>query len=258
MERGKQFAALAQSEEERLILVRAWERLVRGSDRDMPVSTAFLTPREQALLRTALPQCTFFGGAEGAERAVAYYLPEYLTREDYFTDGPIACFHLSFYEKNSVGHRDLLGALMGLGLRRDAVGDISMGERDGLFFVLRELAPFLKENLTSAGRHHLSLTEIPLAKAVLPSKEEKTVRLTVSSLRLDSLLAGIFHMSRGTALDAIRAGKAAINGLPCEKPDKTVAVEDVLSLRGSGKARVIACNGETRKGRLAITAGIYI
>lgn len=121
MDRSNRIAAVTREKEEQMLLVRALDKLERGMDREIPVHTAFLSPREQALLRHLLPNCTFFGGTAHAERKVAFYLPDYLSPEDYFSeDGPISCLRCSFYEEGAVGHRDLLGALMGTGIRRDA------------------------------------------------------------------------------------------------------------------------------------------
>ena len=123
MANEKTIAALAATEAERMLLVRVCDRLERAERRGQPASTFFLTPRERELVGQILPQAGFFGGTEGAERTVAYYLPDYLTPEDYFEDGPVACLRASFYEENALSHSDILGALMGAGLRRDAIGD---------------------------------------------------------------------------------------------------------------------------------------
>lgn len=258
MERSRQIAAIAENEEERLRLVRACDRLERASEREQSASSAFLSPREQALVRQLLPNCTFWGGTEGAERAVAYYLPEYLTKEDFFDGGVIACLRASFYEKNALSHRDMLGALMGAGLRRDAIGDIYLHENHCEFFVLEELARYLLDNLTAAGRHALHLEKIDPRSVQKPAQQRKELRLSVASLRLDSVISAAFHLSRGTAAEAIRAGRVAVNSLTCLKPDRAVAENDELSLRGAGKLRVLHLDGETRRGRTALTVGIYL
>lgn len=112
MDRKKQIAALTDDEGERLLLAQACERLTRAEQRGIPAATVFLTPREQALLRQLLPQCRFWGGTPDAERAVAYWLPEYEDEDDYRENGPVACLRAAFFEENAVGHRDMLGALM--------------------------------------------------------------------------------------------------------------------------------------------------
>ncbi len=241
-----------------MLLIRVVDKLERAEQRQMPASTGFLSPREQALVRQLMPCCLFFGGVEHADRKLAYFLPDYLAAEDYFEDGPVSCLRASFYEENSVTHRDILGALMGSGIRRDAVGDICLREKNCDIFVLSELCDYLLDNLTSAGRVHLRLEKIPLSHAVKKPQELKELHVTVSTLRFDSVLAAGFHLSRAAATEAIRAGFASVDSLTCLKPDRLVAEGCELSLRGKGKLRILSVDGITRKGRQGLTLGIYI
>ena len=244
MDRKKQIAALTDDEGERLLLAQACERLTRAEQRGIPAATVFLTPREQALLRQLMPQCRFWGGTPDAERAVAYWLPEYEDEDDYRENGPVACLRAAFFEENAVGHR---------GIRREAVGDLCLQPRQCDLFVTAELAPYLLDNLTSAGRAHLTLTRIAPSQADRPPQALQELRVTVSSPRLDSVISAAFHLSRGSA-----AGRVNLNDLPCLKPDRAVQENDTVSVRGLGKLRVLALGGLTKKGRLALTLGKYL
>ncbi len=258
MDKNRQIAAIAETEEERMLLVRVLDKLERAEQRQTPGNSGFLSTREQALLKQIRPNCEFYGGTENADRKIAYFLPDYLTFEDFFEEGPISCLRAGFYEENALSHRDILGALMGAGIRREAVGDICLREKDCDIFVLTELAPYLLDNLTSAGRQHLHLEKIPLSQAVKKPQELKELRATVSTLRLDSVISAGFHLSRGTAAEAIKAGLVCLDSLVCQKPDRIVKEGSELSLRGKGKLRILSIDGLTRKGRQGITLGIYI
>ena len=258
MDRRKQIGAIAETDEEKMCLIRVCDRMERAEEREMPAASAFLSPREQALVQQILPKMRFWGGTEGADRKIAYYLPEYLEKEEYFADGPIGCIRGEFYEANSLSHRDILGALMGAGLRRDAIGDIYVYEKHCEFFLLSDLAAYLLENFTGAGRQHLHLQEIPCASVEKPLQNMKTMRVTVSSLRLDAVLSAAFHLSRGKAVEAVNGGRVNVNSLSCLKSDRTVKVLDEVSLRGAGKLRILELHGQTKKDRTAITVGIYL
>ena len=113
-------------------------------------------------------------------------------------------------------------------------------------------------NFISAGRTKLRLAAIPLAEASIPEPEVKEIRDTLASLRLDSVISSGFRIGRSLASQHISAGKAAIDGLPCEKPDKAVSEGAKISVRGLGKIRLTAVNGQTRKGRISVVIHRYV
>ena len=155
-------------------------------------------------------------------------------------------------------HRDFLGSLMGAGISRESVGDICVGNGSCDFFVTGEVAPYLLQNLSSAGRTKLHLEAVSLPDARIPEPEVKEIRDTLASLRLDSVISSGFRISRGAAVQLISAGKAAIDGLPCEKADKTVSQGAKISVRGLGKIRLQSVNGQTKKGRISVVIGRYV
>lgn len=250
----QQIAALAESEEERQLLIRVCDRMERARLRETAAVSAFLTLREQALVRQLLPFCGFWGGMEGAERAVAYYLPEDLPFE--CVTEAITALRAEFYDENALNHRDMLGALMGAGIKREAVGDICVSTRSCDFFVLTELTRYLLDNLNQAGRQHLRLHEID--EVLRPAQRTKEQRVSVSALRLDSVTAAGFHLSRGDAAEAVRGGRVALNSLTCLKPDRAVSEGDEISVRGLGKLRVLELGGLSRRGRQSVLVGIYL
>jgi RNA-binding protein YlmH len=200
-----------------------------------------------------------FGGYEAAERKLLVYLPEYLDESVlYEEDSPVVCLRASFYEGDTPTHRDFLGALMGAGIARDTVGDICVGKGSCDFFVTNEIAPYLLQNFDSAGRTKLRLQQIPLEEAAIPQPETTEIRDTVSSLRLDSVISVGFRVSRTAAAGYIAAGKAAIDGLPCEKPDKVVSEGMKISVRGLGKIKLATVNGKTKKDRISVTIHRYV
>ena len=101
-------------------------------------------------------------------------------------------------------------------------------------------------------------TRIAPSQADRPPQTLQELRVTVSSPRLDSVISAAFHLSRGSAADAVAAGRVNLNDLPCLKPDRAVQENDTVSVRGLGKLRVLALGGLTKKGRLALTLGKYL
>ncbi len=253
---------IAHTPEDRLLLAKVWDKIQAGLRRDIPASTCFLSPRELDMthyLFGNVPGLLEFGGFEDAERKMLVYLPEYLT-EEYLTeeDSPVVCLRASFYEGDSPNHRDFLGALMGSGIARETVGDICVGKSSCDFFVTAEIAPYILQNFTSAGRAKLRLEAVPLTQVQIAEPETKEIRDTLASLRLDSVISSGFRIGRSLASQYICAGKAAIDGLPCEKPDKAVTEGCKISVRGLGKIKLRSVNGQTKKGRISVIIDRYI
>ena len=253
---------IAHTPEDRLLLAKIWDKLTAGMRRDIPAATCFLSPRELEMARFLfgdVPGLQSFGGYADAERRMLVYLPEYWDESWFDTeDAPFVCLRASFYEGDMLSHRDFLGALMGAGIGRETVGDICVGQSSCDFFVTKEIAPYILQNFLSAGRTRLRLAKIPLAEVSVPKPETKEIRDTLASLRLDSVISAGFRIGRSLAAQHVTAGKAAIDGLPCEKPDKPVSEGCKISVRGLGKIKLDTVNGQTKKGRISVIIKRYI
>lgn len=253
---------IAKSSDDRMLLAKIWDKINSGMRKNIPANTSFLSLRELDMVRFLFGNANglyTFGGYQGAERKMLVYLPDYLDETLlYEEDSPVICLRASFYEGDTPTHRDFLGALMGAGVGRETIGDICVGKGICDFFVTSEIAPYLMQNFFSAGRTKLHLQQISLDAVVMTEPEFQEIRDTMASLRLDSVIASGFRISRGVAAQHICAGKAAINGLPCEKPDKPVTEGDKVSVRGFGKLQLVSVNGQTKKGRISVIIHRYI
>lgn len=253
---------IARTPEDKVLLAKVWDKIAAGMRKNIPASSCFLSPRELEMTRYLFGQqdglCSF-GGYEDAERQMVIYLPDYLEDSELTSEvSPVVCLRADFYEGDTLSHRDFLGALMGAGIARETVGDICVGDHYCLFFVTREIAPYILQNLIGAGRTKLRLSQIPLSGLSVPDLETKEIRDTLASLRLDSIISAGFRIGRSAASQYVTAGKASINGLPCEKPDKAVETGDKISVRGLGKIKLRTVNGQTKKGRISIVIDRYV
>ena len=253
---------IAHNPEDRLLLAKLWDKINAGLRKNIPASTCFLSPRELEMAKYLFGQpegLYAFGGYGDAERKMLVYFPDYLEEESlYDEDSPCVCIRSTFYQGDSPSHRDFLGALMGAGIARETVGDICVGKDSCDFFVTAEIAPYILQNFTSAGRVKLHLEQIPLTQATIPEPEIKEIRDTMASLRLDSVISSGFRIGRSLASQYITAGKAAIDGLPCEKPDKPVSEGMKISVRGLGKIKLASINGKTKKDRISVVIHRYV
>jgi len=196
---------------------------------------------------------TLFGGFEDSTRKlVRFGSLEQLGYDEAF---PISCVeivpvNMKFGEELS--HRDYLGALMNLGVERDSYGDILVQEEGATCFVQRHMAAFVMDNLLKVGSCAVHVEEVPLPEAVEQETAEE-FSATVAQLRLDSVVAAAFRVSRTKAAEYIAAGAVKHNHLPCLDRDKSLQEGDVLSLRGFGRATLLQVGGRSKKDRIFIT-----
>lgn len=256
----------AGSGEERVLLARVLDKLELSRSRGVPAHTPFLSPGEQAAVTDLLnawgrPRHQFWGGYPDSERKVCIFPADWQEMDDIFLDpeGPLTAIQAEFPAGASLTHRDILGALMGLGVTREVLGDILLPEAGiAQVVVLREAAPILLSQWEGAGRHKVSLSELPLDKLTPKPAQVRTIRDTVATPRLDAVAAAGFSLSRGKAAGLIAAGKVSLNHRECLKADRQVGEGDVITCRGLGKCVVKEVPGTSKKGRTMLVIERYV
>ncbi len=257
--------------EDRIFLAGLEDKIRQSEDRCMITNSCFLDLRQRGLAEVMSHShygliYGFYGGYEGAERVIEVFLP------DGFMVGNSVSEHFrSISEENpltviraklkkgspALSHRDYLGALMGLGIRREMTGDIIV-RRDGAdIIVMKEISEFLLLNYMKAGRASLDLSEVSVEELILPEKAHEEVLESVASLRLDNVVSAAFHMPRSKAAEAISAGLVFLGGICEKKADRHVKEGEKIVLRGKGKTVVKDIGGKSSKGRTMITLERY-
>lgn len=227
-------------------------------------NTAFLTPAERMLLSTQLRpddrvRMLFFGGYEDCERSVAFFLPEDGSEDAAAPDSVrhairAVRFRAYFGEP---GHRDYLGALLDSGVARDRLGDILIRGTETTVFCLPGILQHLL-TVDRIGRVSVKAEELSVDEIVIPKRERKEKTISVMSMRLDAVAAGIFNLSRTSCAKLIAEGNLSLNYSVCMKVDTPVHEGDVISIRGHGKAVVSGLGGSSRKGRQFVHAEIFV
>ncbi|UII57337.1 RNA-binding protein [Cytobacillus spongiae] len=224
-----------------------------------PKLTDFLDPREQQILQSVIGQANdvsfcFFGGTEGAERKRTLLYPDYyvISEEDF----QLQLFEIDYPRKFvTIEHPQVLGSLMGMGLTRRKFGDILFEEDRIQFFAAQEVVDYIKLQLTSIGRASISLKEVSLQEALKDEEEWKEQSVTVSSLRLDTVISGVHNISRQKSQLYIQQGLVKINWTTIENPAFDCGEGDVISVRGFGRSKVITIEGKTKKDKWRMTVG---
>lgn len=243
------------------LLKRAEDLCLRCERTATVTATAFLTPAEQYALSVWAAHradCTvvFHGGHPDCERKAAFFLPFYLAPEDFDPSEYLRAVRITA-AFGTPGHRDYLGALLGLGVRREWIGDVLVFDHTAYVFCLPSVEPHLR-TLEKVGRCGVKTAAVALDAVPAPERRTKTVTFTVKSLRFDAAVAGLFGLSRTAAAEQIRAGLASLNYSECLRTDAPVQAGDILSLRGCGKGAIAEAGGLSRKGRQFITAELWL
>lgn len=224
-----------------------------------PKLTDFLDPRQQQIISILLGhdeevKIETSGGIEGAERQRALLFPDYYSLEQ--TDFQICLYEIVYPKKFiTLEHRQILGTLMSLGLRREKFGDILIQNDQIQFVAAEEIGTYVTVNLDKIGKASITIKEIPFTEIIQVDESWIEHNYTVSSLRLDTVVATAFNISRQKAQALIGSGKAKVNFKQIEKISLDCQVCDTISVRGFGRCKIISVNGQSKKDKWKITLG---
>lgn len=241
------------------------KRLLELAERSYKCSqyffTGFLSSADISILHESLGKSkltyTLWGGSESCERKMARFGD--VESIGYEMEFPIEILHIEpLIEKFSdeFTHRDFLGSIMNLGIKRETVGDIFVSNKHGYVFVDEKISEYIIENLDKIRHTHVKVAKITSLPEEF-SVNLKEIKLLVSSLRLDVVIASKCKLSRNQALELFRDKKVFLNERVCENNSYLVKTGDIISVRGYGKMIFKEISGETRKGRIYIQMEEY-
>ncbi len=229
----------------------------RAEKRGEAAYSDFLTPAAQAeaaRMQSASLLC-FDGGFDGAERRCAVFLPyEGCEWESRVVCLEIAPANAKFAE--ALTHRDYLGALMGLGVRRETMGDIIVRGKTAWLFCLEGVADYIAAQLEEVRRTSVRVKRADPASAEPPEPPAESL-VNVQSARLDALVSAVYHLSRAESQRLFERELVLVNSLPARSPGASAREGDAVSVRGHGRFVFCGVEGETRKGRLRARVRIY-
>jgi RNA-binding protein YlmH len=223
--------------------------------------TDFLDPREQQIVSMIIGsndldvKLNIFGGFQYAERQRAIISPYYEEASE--NDFSLTMLEAAYPEKFlTLTHRDILGACLSLGIKRNKIGDILVKNGKIQIILAGEIAAYVIANLTSINKAAVTLKEKPLT-SIIQKKMDWTERdHTIVSLRLDVVLKETYHLSRKSALELIKKQYVKVNYKVVEEAKFLLQENDMLSVRGKGRSKLVSVNGKTKKDKLKITMAV--
>lgn len=226
----------------------------RASQNYYPVFSDFLNLEEQSVLAKSYLPCVLYGGYEGAERVVAGF-GDNVCEQDF----PIRCVEIKPVNKkfaDKLSHRDFLGGLMNLGIKRELLGDIIIFKNSAYLFCLDKISNYIKDNLSRVRHTTVEVNEVdaPPVKAVEPKGAEEMV---IASLRVDVAVCQVYNLSRNECAKLFETDKVFINSRKLESRSYQLKEGDMVSVRGYGRFQFVSVVRKTKKDRLVAEIIIY-
>lgn len=231
-----------------------------ASDQYRPVLTPFLNPRQRYIAQTLANRSDEVkvkssGGWPGAEMKRLLFYPSYYqpTAADFELQLLTVDYPAKFAELH---HRQIMGTLLGEGLSRDAFGDILTDGQHWQVVVTQPMAQYLRQNIKRVGRVKVKWLPVDQSAVLTPLEDWDEVATTVSSLRLDSIVAAGFNYSRNRTKQLIERGLVRLNWEEVDRPDYPIVAHDLLSVRHAGRLRIDSIGGQTRKGKTRVQMSV--
>lgn len=215
--------------------------------------SAFLNEREQLIAQNAVSGMDFllYGGFDGSVRKVIG-IGGYSRETENF---PVKAVTFTFRKSDVLTHRDFLGALMSMNIKRELIGDILTGEGYGIVFCIDTVQQLIIDEISKIGR--VGVKAEAGIHAEIPQKQFALLEGVVSSLRADSVAAVATGLSREKAVLLIKSGKVQINCCECDV-STGVSENDTITINGFGKFILDDAGTMTKKGRIHIRLKKYI
>ena len=230
------------------------EDLILSSQKHFCVKySGFLTEREQQLARTTADSMgsgySFYGGYADASRKI------FASAEAADEDFPLSAITFFFRRQDNLTHRNFLGTLMSLGINRNLIGDIKVGQGAAIIFVSSAAASLVLGEVKKIGNVGVRAEEGIRAK--IPEQEYEILPQTVSSLRADVVVSAVCGVSREKSSFLIRSGSVVLSGVQLDSTSENIEIGEVFSIKGYGKYILSEIGNTTKKGKVHITIKKY-
>lgn len=257
-----------QNNDDKLLVSKMLDQIELCRKRNKIQNTDFLDERQRNILQKALNRMKLenyiiFGGFEEAQRNTYIFYPDKWDREianqNYDKIMQIIEIILPTELQGKYTHKDYLGGLMKLGLKREKIGDILVWNEGAHIIVLNEIVAFLEQHLTTLTRFQKAQITVKHIKDLHPCNIQKEeIEIIVSSMRLDNIVSELIKTSRTKSEEIIKEQRIFVNYEEVEKVSKNINIGDKITIRGKGKFEIKEQIGNTKKGRTILLVEKYV
>ena len=241
--------------EEKLFLSKMCDIAEKSEVSHKVMFSRFLNPGERMLIETRMADdfdISFFGGYDDAERTIAAFGKAWVDIEY-----PLCAVKIECRGKKALSHRDYLGSVLSLGIKREHVGDILVKGTDALMFLTEEISDFVTMNLNRIASQTVKIFVTEDLSQFETQRRFKEADVTVSSMRLDCVLSAVMGSSRSQSVSVIEEGLCTVNYSAVKNVRTQIKNGDIIAVRGFGKFVIETDNVLTKKGRIHIKIKKY-
>ena len=252
-----------QKDEEKLLEARVLDKIKQSNSRNRFANTDFLDLAEQEDVKKIisirkLDNCNLFGGYENAERKMLVIFPdminEYVNKDSFYSQ--IMKIIRVILPKELFGtyeHKNYLGALMKLGIKREKIGDILVRKDGADIIISSDIEKFVLLNLGGLTRFQKSKLESKdITELIYKEPEKEVFKINIQSMRLDCIVGELARCSRSEALDIIKQERVFVNFKEELSQGKQITEDTYITIRGKGRFKILKIEGTTRSGRLNV------
>lgn len=250
--------------EEQILQRRFSDLAYKAESRYIELYTDFLNLHEQDLLlrmKNELPRIKYFssGGFDSAERKILCFCGNQMINDESDLEFPISCLHIRPVNQkfsDQLSHRDILGAVLNLGIDRSKVGDIIIADNEFYLFCNSAIYSFIIDELVRI-KHTVVKSSLIDNQDFEYKPNLREITGTVTSVRLDSILSIAFKGSRSSLSGLIAGGKVFVNSKNVLSNSHVLKENDIVSVRGYGKFIFGGTTNQTKKGRFSVKILLY-
>lgn len=197
-------------------------------------STYFLTPSEIQEVMNIIRKYEHMivGGYDEAERRIIIIGDENADLSEYLT------IIRAKSQNQELSHRNVLGSVLGLGIKREMIGDIIVKDKICDIIIIQSMSEYILNNLTKIGSEKVEVKEVKVSELLKDDKKKNIKTISVASLRIDAVISNVYGISREKSSKLIEQEKVLINFLPCRNNSKSIKAEDIVSIRGYGRIKL--------------------
>lgn len=258
------------NEEDKLLVSRVLDKLEFVQKKNSIETTDFLdmhqkTVAEKVLKSQKITNYICYGGYSNAERVMIIIYPEKL--EDVFNNNQydfnnivrVIRVILPNEMKGKYSHRDYLGAVIKVGLKREKVGDIIVNLDGADLIVSKDISKYIVDSFKELTRFSKSdIYEESIEKLNITEPKTEVLNIIIPSMRMDSIVSELIRTSRSKALEIINAERVFVNSEVITKNSKMLKENDMITVRGKGRFKIIKILNSTKKGNLVLEVEKYV